>query len=280
MPAWVRLTQSRSCMRIEAAVCCLCTFAPLVCFQCQGGEKEVFHYEGTDMNGGFVGLRGSISSSAQPPSPQETQSHHRRALQQCWFHVLVWRDRQSGVYCVHLFIAQGEKLTIFIHWAIYELNLKCESYQGLCSLHLIYVLFLFGVNKHWVQVSSYFKSPIFVCSGTCLESLCSFSICEFTALNWVWNRLPPLASRDLGRQTVCYPAHFTVWAHFLQPITIYSLVWSREMFYYNDVFTLQWLLLFSSKVTQTMWTKWKWDFWMSASRKQTYAIGTFEHATV
>lgn len=82
---------------------------------------EVFHYEGRNMNGGFVGLRSSISSSVQPPSLQETQSHCRKKLSgnvdfKCW------SDKTDKVvFIVFISISlrvTSQLLTIFIHWAI------------------------------------------------------------------------------------------------------------------------------------------------------------------
>lgn len=75
--ACLSATHREQSLRAQAAGTSPCLLSLQICplglFSVSGGVglgSGGFHYEGTDMNGGFVGVVSSISSSAQPPSPQ------------------------------------------------------------------------------------------------------------------------------------------------------------------------------------------------------------------
>lgn len=156
----------------------------------------------------------------------------------CNLDFMCWSDKQDDAVFVAFtslsLMVKSRLLTIFIRWGVEALQMwepptwKKSVFSSVILLHKIHFWYI-SVLVHWVKLRSrlqivhlYLKSHTFLCICICIESriICPYSTSEFPATKCVLKLPAPLSSWDLRCRTVCFPAHSTVWLHFLQLITI------------------------------------------------------------
>lgn len=162
MPAWVLVTESRSCMHKRQGplpVCCLCRICPLSLFSVSGKKKKKVSItkERTWMVALLVGgaLLVHLYNHHRCKRPKPTTAKLSRNLD-----FMCWSDKQDDVVFVALtslsLMVKSRLLTIFIHWAL-KLY-KCESHQpgrSLCfHLSSCCTRFTFDIFLFWCTESN------------------------------------------------------------------------------------------------------------------------------